>query len=195
MRLRFALFFLWATLSTLGSADGRQASSSIPKTVLVLQNHPFDPMGNLEPVLHDHGFAITVLQLPQDQALLAAQDPLAPDLLIVLGGSPGAYETDKYPFLQKELDLLQARLQKKRPSLGICLGAQLIARALGARVYAGPVTVGTSCKPHQKDFVLLWRPYSKRIPKYTNPMAIIMMRRLVQQFWQKQLPMPIKASL
>ena len=138
MRLRFALFFLWATLSTLGSADGRQASSSIPKTVLVLQNHPFDPMGNLEPVLHDHGFAITVLQLPQDQALLAAQDP--PDLLIVLGGSPGAYETDKYPFLQKELDLLQARLQKKRPSLGICLGAQLIARALGARVYAGPVT-------------------------------------------------------
>jgi len=61
------------------------------------------------------------------------------DLLIVLGGPIGVYETDAYPFLSKEIALLEKRLAKNLPILGICLGSQLIASALGARVYAGPV--------------------------------------------------------
>jgi GMP synthase (glutamine-hydrolysing) len=58
------------------------------------------------------------------------------DLLVVLGGPIGAYEEIAYPFLIDELALIERRLQTLRPTLGICLGAQLIARALGSRVYA-----------------------------------------------------------
>jgi GMP synthase (glutamine-hydrolysing) len=62
-------------------------------------------------------------------------DPLAADLLIVLGGPIGAYQEEQYPFLHEELMLLMNRLVANRPTLGRCLGSQLIARALGARVY------------------------------------------------------------
>jgi GMP synthase (glutamine-hydrolysing) len=83
---------------------------------------------------------------------LAALNPVESDLLIVLGGPIGAYEDDLYPTLKDELKLLERRLAAQRPTLGICLGAQLMARALGARVYPtggkeigwGPVTLSAA---------------------------------------------------
>ena len=64
---------------------------------------------------------------------LPALDPVANSLVIVLGAPIGVYEEDKYPFLREELDLLNARIAAGRPTFGICLGAQLVARALGAK--------------------------------------------------------------
>ncbi len=64
-------------------------------------------------------------------------DALAPDLLIVLGGAPGVYQADLYPFIKQEIKILEKRLAAGLPVLGICLGAQMMAKALGSEVYIG----------------------------------------------------------
>jgi GMP synthase (glutamine-hydrolysing) len=58
-----------------------------------------------------------------------------PELLVVLGGPLGVYEADQYPFIATELEALRRRLERNLPVLGLCLGAQMIAAAAGARVY------------------------------------------------------------
>ncbi|HWJ68530.1 MAG TPA: glutamine amidotransferase [Sphingobium sp.] len=67
-----------------------------------------------------------------------ALDLRAADLLIVMGGPMAVYEQDRYPWMPGELERLGQRLAADRPTLGVCLGAQMIAAALGAQVYPGP---------------------------------------------------------
>ena len=69
----------------------------------------------------------------------AALDTLSPDLLVVMGGPMGVYDTDRFPWLSEEIAVLRRRLAADRPTLGVCLGSQLIAAALGADVRRGPV--------------------------------------------------------
>ncbi len=59
--------------------------------------------------------------------------------IVLLGGPMNVYEEEKYPFLAAEKDLVRNAIEKNIPVLGICLGAQLIAVALGARVRPSPV--------------------------------------------------------
>ncbi|MFA6001197.1 MAG: gamma-glutamyl-gamma-aminobutyrate hydrolase family protein [Thermoleophilia bacterium] len=61
------------------------------------------------------------------------------DALIILGGPMAVYDMQEIPYLRDELKLIEKALTADVPTLGICLGAQLIAAAAGARVYAGPV--------------------------------------------------------
>jgi GMP synthase (glutamine-hydrolysing) len=61
------------------------------------------------------------------------------ELIVALGGPIGAYQENLYPYLKDEIDLLERRLAMGQPTLGICLGAQVMARALGARVYPGQI--------------------------------------------------------
>lgn len=105
------------------------------KQVDVIRHVAFEDLGSLAPVLTVHGYAIRYWEAGVDD--LAALDPLAAELLVVLGGPIGVYETATYPFLTTEIALLQRRLHQDRPTLGICLGAQLMAAALGANVYPG----------------------------------------------------------
>jgi len=59
------------------------------------------------------------------------------DGLVVMGGPMGVYEARKYPFLTEECRLIEKSLKSGRPVLGVCLGAQLLAHALGAKVFPG----------------------------------------------------------
>ena len=58
--------------------------------------------------------------------------------LVVMGGPMGVYEQDRYPFLRQELRLIERTAADKVPVLGVCLGSQLLAAALGAQVRKGP---------------------------------------------------------
>ena len=105
------------------------------RRAVVLAHVPFEDLGSLQPVLESRGFRITVLDAfhaRREQALISACD-----LLVVMGGPIGVYEQEAYPFLKDEIAAIRARLESNQPVLGICLGAQLVAAALGARVYPG----------------------------------------------------------
>ncbi len=64
-------------------------------------------------------------------------DALAPDVLVVLGGAPGVYQAEYYPFIRQEIDIIEKRFAANKPVLGVCLGAQMMAKALGEDVYVG----------------------------------------------------------
>ena len=100
---------------------------------LAIRHVPFEHLGTLAPLLSAQGFDVTYLEAGVDR--LESDNP--PDLLVVLGGPIGAYQEAEYPFIADELALIIRQLEAGKPLIGICLGAQLIARALGARVYPG----------------------------------------------------------
>lgn len=102
------------------------------KTAIALRHLHFEDLGTLEPLLVARGYAVRYLDAPIDD--LYAVDMAAVDLLVVLGGPIGAFDDHIYPFLRDELAVVLQWLGSGRPLLGICLGAQLIARALGASV-------------------------------------------------------------
>ncbi|WP_127476864.1 glutamine amidotransferase [Sulfurivermis fontis] len=105
------------------------------KQALAIRHVAFEDAGSFAVTLEQLGYELHYLEAGMDD--LAAIDAAAPDLLLILGGPIGAYEEELYPFLHAELRLIGKRLVAQRPIIGICLGAQLMARALGARVYPG----------------------------------------------------------
>jgi len=107
------------------------------KSCVAVRHVAFEDLGLLGPLLAARGYAIRYHDAgiePFDEATL-----LAPDLVVVLGGPIGVYEADAYPFIAGEVAAVAARLAAGKPLLGICLGAQMMAAALGARVAPGPV--------------------------------------------------------
>lgn len=105
------------------------------KQATIIRHLAFEDLGSLEAVLHQQDYEPRYLEAGVDD--LSTLDPMSPDLLIILGGPIGVYDEQDYPFIADELRLLEQRLAADLPTLGICLGAQLMARALGAGVYPG----------------------------------------------------------
>jgi GMP synthase (glutamine-hydrolysing) len=106
------------------------------RSCLVLRHVAFEGPGVLAEILPEFGFETRCCEIGVDP--FPADEVAACDLVILLGGPIGVYETEAYPFLVDEIATLGARLRAKKPTLGICLGAQLMAAALGARVAPGP---------------------------------------------------------
>ena len=103
------------------------------KSAVAIRHVAFEDLGAFAPMLEKAGYQIHYRDVGEQE--LSTLEPVKTDLLIVLGGPIGACEDDAYPFLTEELGILEQRLAANRPTLGICLGAQLIARAAGARVF------------------------------------------------------------
>jgi len=102
------------------------------KTALALRHLAFEDLGLIEPLLRARGFEVRYHEAGVDD--FNAVDLAAVDLLVVLGGPISVEDEERFPWLIDEVALIRQRLDARQPLLGICLGAQLMARALGARV-------------------------------------------------------------
>src|SRR5208337_2894123 len=102
------------------------------KTALVICHARFLDLAAFEEVLANKGYTVNYLDVGQDDL---APGELNSDLVITLGGPVGAYEVADYPWIEDEMRLLNRYLLANRPIFAICLGAQILAQALGARVF------------------------------------------------------------
>ncbi len=107
------------------------------KNCLAVRHVAFEDLGLLGPLVAARGYSVRYRDAGVEP--IDAETLLEPDLLIVLGGPIGVYERDAYPFIAGEIAAIAARIAADKPILGICLGAQMMAAALGARVAPGPV--------------------------------------------------------
>lgn len=106
------------------------------KRALVLQHAAFEGPARLHPLLVERGYAIEVRRLYLGES---APAQLAPNELLVIMGGPmgvGDLERPECAFLRQEVELLRQCIDRDAPVLGVCLGAQLLAYAAGAQVYA-----------------------------------------------------------
>lgn len=103
-------------------------------SAVFLRHIPHESGGRFERDARAAGWQVALV----DPAAPGARgQALAADLLVVLGGPMGVYEAERYPFLTMEIEVLRERLTRRAPVVGVCLGAQLLAAAAGARVYKG----------------------------------------------------------
>src|ERR1700733_1327298 len=103
------------------------------KNLLAIRHLPFEDLGSLALSLAEAGYAIRYVDAPTTDFTALGKERW--DLLVVLGGPIGVNDGADYPFLLPELKFGEARLKAQAPLLGVCLGSQFMARALGARVY------------------------------------------------------------
>lgn len=101
----------------------------------VFQHVPFEGLGCIQNWLDQNHYQTEYLRTYEDLSLPAIKDV---DLLIILGGPMRVHEEDLYPWLKREKEFIRQMIASDKPLLGICLGAQLIASALGKKVLHNP---------------------------------------------------------
>ncbi|MCG6938286.1 MAG: glutamine amidotransferase [Gammaproteobacteria bacterium] len=110
------------------------------KMVNVIRHLAFEDLGSFASVLQAHDYQVNYYEAA-DFSLRPGEmsqiDALSEGLLVILGGPISVNDGVLFPFIDAEISLLKLRIAADRPTLGICLGAQLIASALGANVYPG----------------------------------------------------------
>lgn len=121
-----------------------------------LQHIPFEGLGSIERWLQDKGYEITSTQLHKSEKLPNLEEI---DLLIVMGGPMSVSDESHHPWLVDEKAFIKEAIQTEKSVLGICLGAQLIAHVMGAKILPNPVKeIGwfpiTAITPQQKTAFL-----------------------------------------
>jgi GMP synthase-like glutamine amidotransferase len=129
------------------------------KTAIAVRHVHFEDLGTLEPLLHRRGYTFHYYDVGVQK--LDAPEVDKADLLVVLGAPIGAFDEKTYPFLTQELRLIEQRLNHRSPLLGVCLGAQLMARVLGA-------SVATSLR-----FRMAWRAWQAHLFAHISLLAFL----------------------
>jgi GMP synthase (glutamine-hydrolysing) len=105
----------------------------LSKKILSILNINVETLGTLEPLFRSAGFQIEEVNAQEDQVPLNSDQYNA---IVILGGPMSAY--DNLSYLAREQELIRNAIRKEVPVLGICLGSQLIAQAIGGMVHKGP---------------------------------------------------------
>ena len=104
--------------------------------IYVLQHHPVENLGTIADALEASALAWQYVRVNEGQPVPANMKGAGG--LIVMGGPMGVYQTDRYPWLRDEMRLINDAMKSNLPVLGVCLGAQILAAALGAKVDRNP---------------------------------------------------------
>lgn len=139
---------------------------------IILQHVPFEGPGRIVPVFRDFGIPVEVRHLYRGDEVPTDLDELR--LLVVMGGPMGVADigSAKYPFMEAEVALLKGMIAQDRPMLGICLGAQLLAHAAGAKVYPNARPGATPDAPPTPVPEIGWGPVTFPFPGGTEPLVM-----------------------
>ncbi len=156
----------------------------MPK-LLVFQHVPAEPLGHLDPLLRNTGCRIRYVNFGREPA--AQPDVRRYDGLVVLGGPMNVDQADRFPHLRTEVAAIREAVLADKPVLGICLGGQLLAAAMGGRVHPNPVPeIGwyrLHARPAAHDdrlfrhfettprYVFQWHAYAFQPPPGAVPLA------------------------
>ncbi|WP_330114816.1 type 1 glutamine amidotransferase [Pseudomonas sp. JS3066] len=135
--------------------------------VAILQHAPFEGPGRIQHWLDLRAAQVRMYSLYAD-ALLPSPDDL--DLLIVMGGPMSVHDEAELPWLKAEKKLIRKALDAGKRVLGICLGGQLLAQALGAVVRKGEAEIG-------------WWPMEKHLEADRTPLGRMLPQRLLAMHW------------
>jgi len=109
----------------------------VSRRALIIRHVPYEGVAGYREPIEAAGYEVDRIDVSDPS--FSALELREPDLLIMMGGPMGVYEQDLYPWIGCQMRRLAHRLDAGRPTLGVCFGAQMMAAALGAEVYAGPV--------------------------------------------------------
>lgn len=101
-----------------------------------IQHIPFEGLGYIDNWINENNFTLSSTKMYEDYEF---PDLSEFDLLIIMGGPMGTYEEDKYPWLKEEKAFVKEAINANKAVVGICLGSQIIANVLGAKVYPNKV--------------------------------------------------------
>ncbi|WP_022846190.1 glutamine amidotransferase [Desulfurobacterium sp. TC5-1] len=123
---------------------------------LFVKNIEIEGPGTLAPLFERKGVKVETIDAFRGETVDSVDDY---EFITILGGPMGVYEADKYPFLNSEFKLVEEAIKKNKRVVGICLGAQIIAHVLGARVYKGEMgkEIGWYELYPQNEFEFLYR--------------------------------------
>src|SRR3954454_8950022 len=138
---------------------------------IILQQAPYQGPGRIVPVFRDFGIPTEIRHLYKGDEVPTDLDEVG--VLVVLGGPVGVGDLSdpKYPFLAKEVETIRRMVDADRPVLGICLGAQLLAHAAGAKVYPNVKPGASPDAPPTPLPELGWGPVQFPFPGGTEPIV------------------------
>lgn len=131
-RLKLFIFIPLFALFFSKNLDSTQNGKCM-KQVMVLRHVPFENLGYFEQIFKDKGFEVINIDAGKDDLNIIKKTN--PDILVICGGPISVNDEDLYPFLNDEFTIVEERIKRKRPVLGLCLGAQVIAKVLGSKIY------------------------------------------------------------